>query len=65
MTMLPPYKPTINATTRIGTARDAYSAEDEGRPPTFLRDGDGWASNPAYGEWAARADAWAAERSQA
>jgi hypothetical protein len=45
--------------TKIGVLRDEYSATVEGNPPRFVKTALGYEANPAYIEWAQRADAWA------
>ncbi|WP_181155914.1 hypothetical protein [Microbacterium sp. MYb72] len=45
--------------TRVGSLRDEYNAVVEGRPTRWVKTLLGYAPNPAYLEWAARADAWA------
>lgn len=45
--------------TKLGVQRDEYNASVEGRPPRFRMVGDEAQSNPAYFEWALRADTWA------
>jgi hypothetical protein len=49
--------------TRVGAAREEYSATVEGRPPMFIEDPDdldaSLVGNPLFLEWAARADEWA------
>lgn len=48
--------------TKVGVLRDEYNAVMEGRPTRWVRTPDGYEPNPAYFEWAARADAWVAGR---
>lgn len=48
--------------TRVGSLRDEYNAVVEGRPTRWVKTLLGYAPNPAYFEWAARADAWAVGR---
>lgn len=45
--------------TRVGSGRDRYNAEIEGRPSRFIAGPDGYLWNPAYTAWTERADAWA------
>jgi hypothetical protein len=48
--------------TKVGALRDEYNAVMEGRPTRWVRTLFGYEPNPAYFEWVARADAWAAGR---
>ena len=46
--------------TRLGALRDEYNATVEAHPPRFVSTPQGYRANPAYFEWASRADTWAA-----
>ena len=63
LTVLPP-RPTDTrlGMTKVGVLRDEYNAVMEGRPTRWVRTLFAYEPNPAYFEWVARADAWAAGR---